>query len=621
MPPRIAIHGHFYQPPRENPWTALVERQPSAAPDHDWNIRIANECYLPNLRRGNLSKLSFNFGPTLLSWADRCMPEISAGVAASDRAARERDSRGASPGPAIAQLFSHPIAPLLRNRDLYTQIRWGSLDFERRFGRRPEGMWLPECAVDLNALRALADQNIQFTILSPAQAKRISDRPGVWRDAGDGVDVSSKPARVDLGDGRFFIVFFYDLHLSQSISFGDSLDSPAKLVDALKRAALARTDGDLVFVATDGETFGHHKKGGADSLASALEILANDPDVELTTVANIAAGGAPSRIVELHEPSAWSCSHGVGRWKTDCGCRMAGGQQRWRAPLREAVELLTNRIHTIFATSGAAIFKDPWDARDRSAGLPPDALANDPAFVELLQFPDRDADRRAALRLLEMERQCLFAHTSCGWFFDDIAGIEPVQNLRCAARAIELSGDGAPLEDLILTILRRAPSDDPKFGDGSNVYKRLALPAAQDGFGIAARAALRWLFDTNPADREIAFCNVSPLAFERVALASRVLATGIARVERPFDQPEQRIAFAAVALADGECFVYFTPGADAERVGHASAAVRASFETGRITDCLKSLTRHYPTRQIHLLDLGDDEREEIARLRMLTPPA
>lgn len=613
MRPRIAIHGHFYQPPRENPWTGVVERQPSASPEHDWNVRIARECYLPNLQFGNLSKLSFNFGPTLLSWADSALPELARGVVENDRAATARTPHG----PAMAQLFSHPIAPLLTKRDRVTQIRWGKMDFERRFGRAPEGMWLPECAVDLPTLRDLADENIKFTILSPTQARRFRDPGGEWRDAPDTAEVAAAPARVDLGDGRFIKVYFYDLQLSQSISFGESLTSAARLVDALKRAALARGDGGFVFVATDGETFGHHKRSGAEALAGAIVKLTDDPDVEFITIPELAASEEPARVVELYEPSAWSCAHGVGRWSRDCGCNMGGGQQRWRAPLREAVETLTQRIHQIFEHAGSAVFRDPWDARDRSGGLAPAAIVEEPWFRESLRFPEREGDRRAALRLLEMERQCFFANTSCGWFFDDIAGIEPVQNLRCAARAIELSADGAPMEDKLLTILRRAPGNDARMSDGAIVYKRMALTAALDAYGIAARAAFRWLFAAEPGVCVIANCEVTPVIFSRDRERSRRLVTGNAMLRSAFDFPDRQLAFAALSLGDGECFVYFMPGNDRERARHAASAVTAAFKTGRTPECLSALTHHFGARAVHIQDLGDDDRASIAQIAAL----
>jgi alpha-amylase/alpha-mannosidase (GH57 family) len=609
MPPRIAIHGHFYQPPRENPWTQRVERQPSAAPDHDWNIRIARECYIPNLDRGNLSFLSFNFGPTLLAWADGALPELSSGVVASDRAALARDPKG----PAMAQLYSHPIAPLLGERDLRTQVRWGILDFTKRFGRAPEGMWLPECGADHRSLRILAEEGIRFTVLAPTQARRFRDGDGPWQTVGEhGID-SSQPARVDLEGGKSLIIFFFDRTASQSISFGDALASPERLVDLLKRAALARGADGLLFVATDGETFGHHKKGGDASLQMALETLRNDPDVALTHIGCVAAEGLPQRIVEIHEPSAWSCAHGVGRWERDCGCNLGGGQQRWRAPLREGIAQLTERIHGIFERDGGAVFRDPWEARDLCGGADPSSIARAPWFAESLRRPEQESDRRRALRLLEMERQLLFAHTSCGWFFDDISGIETIQNLRCAARAIELSRAGAPMEDELLSVLRRAPSNDAHIGDGASVYRRFVLTSEVDKWAIAGRAALKWLFLQNSPELEIAGFRASAVDFASAAVRRRTLATGLATVEDAFDGPAEWIAFASMAIGDGECFVYLGSGNDRERAAHAASEVRSAFLQARLPECLKVMAYHYTTKMIHSLDLGFDEAEELAR--------
>jgi len=610
LPRRIAIHGHFYQPPRENPWTGRVERQPSAAPDHDWNIRIARECYLPNLSLGNLSYLSFNFGPTLLSWADVALPELSRGVVTNDRAARDHGRRG----PAIAQLFSHPIAPLLSERDRRTQVRWGILDFTNRFGRKPEGMWLPECAADVPTLRTLVEEGIQFTILSPSQAKRFRDGGGAWQNVTDrGMD-TSEPARVDVGGGKYITVFFYDRNVSESISFGETLTSPARLVDVLKRAALARQDGSLLFVATDGETFGHHKKGGDQGLHGAIELLKNDADVRFVNIADLAAEGAPSRIVEIHEPSAWSCAHGVERWRSDCGCRLASGMQQWRTALRAAIEQLTIRIHQIFERDGSEVFNDPWNARDRSAGADPTIVKNQEWFLQLLRRPDSELHQKRALRLLEMERQLLFAHTSCAWFFDDIGGIEPIQNLRHAARAIELSRGGAPLEDELIGFLRGAKSNDPRIGDGASVYRRFVLPGALDRYAVAARAAFYWLFLQKQEPRNIANYAATVSEFERHSQNRRTLATGIAKIEDPFDGPADHIAFAALSIGDGECFVYLASGNDRDRAAHASSEAHAAFRTGRLPECLQMLALRYTTRLVHSLDLEVDAREEIERV-------
>lgn len=609
--PRVAIHGHFYQPPRENPWTGVVERQASAAPAHDWNERIAAECYLPNLRAGNLERISFNFGPTLLAWADAACPELSSGVAAADRAGAARHGHG----PAIAQLFSHPIAPLLGERDRRTQVRWGIADFVRRFGRRPEGMWLPECAVDLASLRTLAEEGIRFTILAPTQAARAREGDGAWRDAGpDGVD-PSRPARVDLGGGRSIAVLLYDRDASQAVAFDGALASGDALRDRLKRSAAARGPGSTVLVATDGESYGHHKAGGDAALAQALAALENDPDVELTTPARLLAEEEPARVIEIREASAWSCAHGIGRWRDDCGCRSGpeATHQRWRAPLREAIETLTARIHTIFERAGGEVFRDPWEARDVSGGLPPSALRESETWLRCLRHPEREIDARRALRLLEMERQCLFAHTSCAWFFDDVAGIEAVQNLRFAARAIELSRAGATLEDELLAILRRAPSNSPAYGDAATVYRRVVLQQRIDGLDVVARAAFRWLFAERPAPHEVAGAVALPEAVTRETLDGRALLCGAARLKDAFDRPDEWAMVAAIALGDGESFVFLGRAPDAERGERAMEEIRAQFRSRRLPDLIRAIQLRTPSRYVHQLDLAPDEIEAITR--------
>ncbi len=396
----IVIHGHFYQPPRDDPRTGTIPLEPNAAPYHDWNERIEHECYARVA--GSLAALSFDFGPTLLEWMERAAPQTYAAVLAADLAS----------GGAVAMPYHHVILPLSPRRDKTTEVRWGIADFKRRFGREPEGMWLPEAAVDDETLDVLAEEGIRFTILAPHQVERApaGGLPGWYRTAA----------------GRRIALFLYDGPLSHGVAFGPLVNDAAAWVERLTSSS-----GDLVSIATDGETYGHHHKGGDVTLARVLDTLAQRSDVRVENFAAFLARRPPEEEVRLVAPSSWSCPHGVERWRAECGCRAAperNTQQRWRAPLRAALAWLSGEIRAAFEREGRALST-------------------------------------------ELEHQLLRMFTSCGWFFDDIAGLESVIVLRSAARAIELAGpDMARLEAGLLERLALAPSNDPAVGTGRELY-------------------------------------------------------------------------------------------------------------------------------------------------------
>jgi alpha-amylase/alpha-mannosidase (GH57 family) len=419
----VVIHGHFYQPPRDDPWTGVIPVEPTAAPFHDWNERIERESYGPI--SASLGSLSFDFGPTLLEWMEHAAPETYGAVLAADR------QRGA-----VAMPYHHVILPLSSRRDKLTEVRWGVADFRRRFRREPEGMWLPETAVDHETLDVLAAEGIQFTILAPHQVQRppAGGRPGWYQSA----------------SGRRIAVFLYDGPLSHDVAFGPLVRDAAGWVERLLAAP-----EELVAIATDGETFGHHHKEGVVTLRRLLDALGGRSDVRVENFATFLARQPPQEEVRLVAPSSWSCPHGVERWRAECGCRSAperGMHQRWRAPLRAALDWLAGELHAVFEREGRARFGDPWAARD--------------AYGAVLGTP------QAGDRLLEMERHALRMFTSCGWFFDDIAGIESVIVLRSAARAIELAGppESARLEAGLLDRLALAPSNDPAVRSGRELY-------------------------------------------------------------------------------------------------------------------------------------------------------
>lgn len=484
----VAMHGHFYQPPRDDPWLEEVEAEPSAAPFHDWNSRIEQECYravvaarIPGAERriagimNTLEYLSFDFGPTLLEWLEREAPETYGAVMAADRASRARLGHG----NAIAMPYHHTILPLSSRRDKVTEIRWGIADFRRRFGREPEGMWLPETAVDHETLEVLAAEGIRFTVLAPHQVVTPPDRgmPGLYRTR----------------DGRELAVFVYDGTLSSDVAFGSLTDNAELWASRMLEMAGDEQAPAVVSLATDGETFGHHRRFGEMGLAHVIQQLAETPVARIENFASILARYPPRQSVELVSPSSWSCPHGVERWRSDCGCRISHSnervtQQRWRAPLRDAVNWLTAELHAVFDREGERHFKDQWGARDRYGKVLGAEPGESRAWVrsELREGFTEDAWVRAA-ELLELERNALRTLTSCAWFFDDIGGIEAVQVLRYAARAIELAGPQGPrLEQGLIERLAPAVSNEHALGTGKDIYLRQAKPQIPSEARIAA---------------------------------------------------------------------------------------------------------------------------------------
>lgn len=469
----LCIHGHFYQPPRESPWTGEVEREENAAPYHDWNERITAECYAPNA--DNYSRISFDFGPTLLSWIERKEPDVYRAILSADRESRVRFS---GHGSAMAQAYGHMILPLARPRDKRTQVFWGIRDFESRFGRSPEGMWLPETAVDTDTLEVLAEFGVRYTVLSPRQALRWR-REGEesWREGMEESD-AQYPCAIRLPSGARLALFFYDGSASHAVAFG-GLAQGAESFARLLTERFSDGDGErLVSIATDGETYGHHHPGGDRVLSETLDRLEAEGLVKLTNYGEYLALHPPDREVEIREATSWSCVHGVGRWKEECGCQTGGHsdwRQDWRSPLRGALDWLRDILDRIFEERGAELFADPWKARDFSIELVlagPDAAAS---FLSRHARRPLDAGEAAeALDLLEMERHAMSMFTSCGWFFDDPSGLETRQVLRYAARAAEIAQRHSTerLEGELLTRLEAVRSNDPEIGDARRMMEK-----------------------------------------------------------------------------------------------------------------------------------------------------
>jgi alpha-amylase/alpha-mannosidase (GH57 family) len=490
----VAIHGHFYQPPRENPWLEAVEIQDSAAPYHDWNERVTRECYAPNTaaRRvgqdnrildivNNFQKMSFNVGPTLLSWLDRHAPNAYQNILDADR--RSAKMHGGH-GNAIAQAYNHMILPLATRRDKITQVRWGRQDFQARFGRDPEGMWLPETAVDNESLEILAEAGMKFTILAPHQASRIR-KIGTegWEEVNDRID-PSRPYLWRGPGGRTLTLFFYDGPISRAIAFENVLDRGENLVARLKAGFVAGRDGaQLVHCATDGESYGHHKQFGDMALAAAIAQIEAGGFATLTNYSSFLVKHPPAFEVQIREQTSWSCAHGIERWRSDCGCKTrADWHQRWRGPLREALDWLRDQIDAFYESRALAFLKDPWEARDAAyieviLDRSPEGLATWLArHRRVLLDAGGQVETR---RLLEMERNRLLMYTSCGWFFDEISALEPTQILKYAAMALQYLRDlgGGQLEGEFVRRLEAAPSNVTAFANGGEVYRTLIRPS------------------------------------------------------------------------------------------------------------------------------------------------
>ncbi|HEX3890194.1 MAG TPA: DUF3536 domain-containing protein, partial [Verrucomicrobiae bacterium] len=453
----ICIHGHFYQPPRENPWLEAVELQDSAFPYHDWNERITVECYAPNARArlldgkgrienivSNYSRMSFNFSPTVLMWMKEKLPEIHDAIVDADKKSRERFS---GHGSALAQNYNHMILPLANARDKHTQVIWGIRDFEARFGRKPEGMWLAETAADNETLDVLAEHGIKFTVLSPFQVNRV--RPlngnGDWQDVNGANIDPSMPYLVKLPSGHSIAVFFYDAPIAQAVAFENLLANGETFVARLFDGFDDGRDHDqLVHIATDGESYGHHFQYGDMALAFALNQIEKSDSAKLTVYAEFLEKHPPTHEAEIHQGSAWSCSHGVERWKSDCGCNSGGHDgwnQQWRAPLRNAMDWLRDHLAPIFEMKAKEFLKDPWLARDEYISVildrSPENLSK--FFAQHATRELNEAEQITVLRLLEMQRHAMLMFTSCGWFFDEISGLETVQVIQYAARALQLA--------------------------------------------------------------------------------------------------------------------------------------------------------------------------------------
>ena len=565
----VCVHGHFYQPPRENPSLEVIELQDSAYPYHDWNERVTAECYAPNaISRllddqqrivklvNNYSQMSFNFGPTLLLWMEQNAPAVLESIREADKQSQQQFG---GHGSAIAQVYNHMILPLAHARDKETQVIWGIRDFVARFGRRPEGMWLPETTVDIPSLETLAAQGIRFTILAPRQAKRVR-RFGSrnWKNvSGDRID-PSRAYQIRLPSKKTIAVFFYDGPISQAVAFEGLLSDGKRFADRLLSGfSDQRTWPQLSHIATDGESYGHHHHFGEMALTYALNSIESGGVAKLTNYGQFLERYPANHFVETVENSSWSCVHGIERWRLNCGCNSgghAGWNQEWRAPLRAALDWLRDKVNPLFEEKAAPLLRNPWDARDAYIHviLNRSNASVDAFFSKHATHALSPEEQVAALKLLEMQRHAMLMYASCGWFFDELSGLETVQVIHYAGRVVELGKAfvGAEIEPQFLEHLRKAKSNLPEHGDGAQIYEKWVKPAAVDIEKLAGHYAISSLFENYGAKTGIYCYDVDREQYSLEAEGKLRLAMGRARFSSEITRESATMSFGVLHLGD-----------------------------------------------------------------------
>lgn len=627
----ICIHGHFYQPPRENAWLDVVEMQDSAAPFHDWNARINFECYAPNAAArildadnkisritNNYSRISFNFGPTLLSWLEQADTETYKAVLEADKISQ---TRFGGHGSAIAQVHSHIIMPLANHRDKTTQVRWGIADFEYRFGRKPEGMWLAETAVDTETLEVLAAEGILFTVLAPRQVKavRATGRPD-WQPTHEGNLDTRQPYRCSLPSGRSIALFFYDGELSQSVAFKGLLNNGKQFASSLAGALSNDSQPQLVHIATDGESYGHHHRYGEMALADCLQTIEARQMARITNYGQFLELFPPQMEAQIHENSSWSCAHGVERWRSNCGCN-SGGQpgwtQAWREPLRNALNWLRDELAGIYERHAAAILRDPWEARNDYISVL--LQRNDATVSAFIQKHARShlesLDKTRLMRLLEIQRNALLMFTSCGWFFDEISGIETNQILQYADRAMYYAaqvGSHAALREKFVAMLAKAPSN--KYQNGAVSYLQHVEPARVNLQRVGMHFAVSSLFEAFPEQIELFNYIATSNDFERLEAGTLRLAIGSTVVKSKVTYSEKNFSFAALYLGQQNIIGNISLNMSREDFKAMQERLKIAFETPDLAGVIGIMQAYFGPEKYSIDHLFKDEKRKILNL-------
>ncbi len=626
----VCIHGHFYQPPRENPWLEEVEMQDSAYPFHDWNMKVTAECYRQNAESrilspdrkiidivNNYSSISFDFGPTLLSWLEVHMPDIYESILQADKDSQK--SFGGH-GSAIAQAYNHIIMPLANTRDKVTQVVWGIRDFEQRFGRKPEGMWLPETAADLETLDIMAEHGIAFTLLAPRQAKqvrKIGDKK--WTQVSEDNLDTQMPYVCNLPSGRKITLFLYDGAIAHDVAYGgllnNGLDFASRLMDSF------RTDGRpsaLAHIATDGESFGHHHRYADMALAYCLHTIRSEKPANVTIYGQYLEKYAPTHEVEIHENSSWSCVHGVERWKSNCGCaadQSRSGRQQWREPLRKAMDQLRDKLAEAYEKNLAQFCEDPWKVRNDYI-----AVINDRSEKNIDSFITKAAGRELSyeekvrfLKLTEMQRMEMLMYTSCGWFFDMMSGIETVQVMEYADRAIQLHEEitGTKLHTEFVEILAEAPAETGDSKNGGDIHKAYVERARVDLHRVGAHFAIISLFSESP-DTEQVYCYTATMShYRRLKAGGQTLATGKVRIVSNVVLERYLVDFAALHLGGYSLIAALGPPMSEDDFARLQQDLESAFFRGDTNEVINHAGRKFGGYTYSLWHLFKDEQRRL----------
>ncbi len=627
----ICIHGHFYQPPRENPWLNEVELQETAAPYHDWNERITDECYARNSASrilgaddvivdimNNYGYISYNFGPTLLAWLERKQPITYKRILDADKESQRRFS---GHGSALAQAYNHMVMPLANTRDKHTQVIWGIYDFRKRFGRYPEGMWLGETAADTETLEVLAEHSITFTILSPYQAKnyrKIGD--GRWLDATGAKIDPRRPYLCNLPSGKSIVLFFYNAPVSQAVAFEKLLISGEKFAGKLT-GGLDRNSSEpqLMHIATDGETYGHHHRFGEMALSYALYHIGKEKLAKLTIYGEFLEKNPPEYEVQIIENSSWSCAHGVERWRSNCGCHTGGKEgwnQEWRGPLRKAFDWLRDTLEPLYVQEMQKLgVTAPWKTRNAYIEVIMDRTEEN-VLRFMKEHGSRELNRKeqiAFLRLQEMQYHAMLMYTSCGWFFDEVTGIETTQDIFYAARALQLAStiSGKDYEPDFLKLLEKAESNIKEQGNAAETYKKLIKPTMLNMLRVGAHYAVASLFAKDPEKMNLYSYWATSEHYELLSAGRQKLAIGRAKICSGITWEETIITFAVLHVGDHQLFGGVREYIDIESFNQLHTELSEAFKKGLISEVMMLLDKHFQSHNYSFWHLFKDDQRKI----------